>query len=176
MLFITQGHSVSFWGCAHEKTSQSDKGVPNWFHPPPPSWISKEHFQWINTKENAALAFSFTPSLVSDQQGTICMEKRVKQWRHQGSYEQRAIRLPFRRANNAINILVLVHVQNYKRARSLVRSSPHYIAFLAPFSEIFVFCFPLFALSVSSFLHSLSRSDSCILLESKLWVRSVLFL
>ena len=25
---------------------------------------------------------------------------------------------------------VLVHVQNYKRARSLVRSSPHYIAFL----------------------------------------------
>ena len=28
--------------------------------------------------------------------------------------------------NNAINILVLVHVQNYKRARSLVRSSPHY--------------------------------------------------
>ena len=36
----------------------------------------------------------------------------------------------FRRANNAINILVLVHVQNYKRARSLVRSSPHYITFL----------------------------------------------
>ena len=31
---------------------------------------------------------------------------------------------------NAINILVLVHVQNYKRARSLVCSSPHYITFL----------------------------------------------
>ena len=34
-----------FWGCAHEKKSQSDEGVPNWFHTPPPSWISKEHFQ-----------------------------------------------------------------------------------------------------------------------------------
>ena len=76
------------------------------------------------------LAFSFTPSLVSDQQGTICTEKRVKQWRHQGSYKQRAIRLPFGRANNAINILVLGHVQNYKRGQSHVRSSPHYITFL----------------------------------------------
>ena len=45
-------------------------------------------------------------------------------------FKQRAIRLLFRRSNNAINILVLVHVQNYKRARSLVRSSPHYITFL----------------------------------------------
>ena len=26
-----------FWGCAHEKKSQSDEGVPNWFHTPPPS-------------------------------------------------------------------------------------------------------------------------------------------
>ena len=46
VVYYTGGHSVSFWGCAQEKTSQSDKGVPNWFHPPPPSWISKEHFQY----------------------------------------------------------------------------------------------------------------------------------
>ena len=45
MLFITQGCSVSFWECAHERKRQSDEGVPNWFHALPRSWISKEHFQ-----------------------------------------------------------------------------------------------------------------------------------
>ena len=29
VLFITQGQSVSFSGCAHEKKSQNDEGVPN---------------------------------------------------------------------------------------------------------------------------------------------------
>ena len=37
MLFITQGCSVSFWECAHERKRQSDEGVPNWFHALPRS-------------------------------------------------------------------------------------------------------------------------------------------
>ena len=31
------GQSISFSGCGHEKKSQSDEGVSNWFHAPPPS-------------------------------------------------------------------------------------------------------------------------------------------
>ena len=29
VLFIAQGRRVSFWGCADQKKSQSDEGVPN---------------------------------------------------------------------------------------------------------------------------------------------------
>ena len=53
-------------------------------------------------------------------------EERVKQWHHQGVYQQRARHLSSRRANSvttpsiSVNALVLMYVQNCMRARSLV--------------------------------------------------------
>ena len=77
-------------------------------------------------KENAVISCLFYPSISSVIGKVQCLrQKRVKRWRYQGGYKERAICVPSRQCklcHNAINInyvFVLVYVQNCKRAQSL---------------------------------------------------------
>ena len=120
-----------FWGCAHEKKSQSDEGVPNWFHAPP----SFLHFQgaFSVNKYEGKCSFSFFFYYISGVRSagynlygkkgkTVPPSRKLQAKGDTSSLRAGKQRYQYR--------FVLVHVQNYKRARSLVRSSPHYIAFL----------------------------------------------